>query len=173
MADFASLLGSFNRVHSILPVDQDIETDAEPEQPLGKRVRQLDAKDFAPVEKVFLICPAGVQTGGPEALHQLCDQLNESTNIPAYMLYVVGDGGAVRFASRAKPPYRIATITHRLSDDALQQGHASHLFLWPECWTDEMMDYLEHGESDPTPCAIWWLSVNNNTARFKAWSKRT
>jgi hypothetical protein len=174
MADFASLLGQLQQsAQHLADRTGTSKTDAEPEQPPRKRVRQLDAKDFAPVEKVFLICPAGVQTGGPEALHQLCDQLNESTNIPAYMLYVVGDGGAVTFASRAKTPvpYRHYNAP-AVSYDALQQGHASHLFLWPECWTDEMMDYLEHGESDPTPCAIWWLSVNNNTARFKAWSRK-
>lgn len=175
MSDFASLLGQLqesaqNFSGKTLKSKQC--TESEVQQP-HKRSRQLDANSFPPVQKIFLLCPAGAQTGGPEALHQLCDQLNESTNIPAYILYVVSDGSAVSFASRAKTPvpyqhYNAPAVSY----DALRQGNSSHLMIWPECWTDEMLDYLEHCTSEPTPCAIWWLSVNNNTRRFKAWERK-
>ena len=179
MSDFASLLGQLQQsAHNLATETRtgrphiSTGSDVEGQQP-RKRSRQLDASTFPPVQKIFLVCPAGAQTGGPEALHQLCDQLNESTNIPAYMLYVVSDGVAVSFASRSKTPapychYNAPAVSH----DALRRGNPSCLIVWPECWTDEMMDYLDHCKSEPTPCAIWWLSVDNNTRRFKDWTRK-
>lgn len=179
MSDFASLLGELQQSAQNLSAktttnkpNSSTGSDVEEQQP-RKRSRRLDAGTFPPVQKIFLVCPAGAQTGGPEALHQLCDQLNESTNIPAYMLYVVSDGVGVTFAPRSTTPapyrhYNAPAVSH----DALRRGNPSYLILWPECWTDEMMDYLDHCTSEPTPCAIWWLSVDNNTRRFKDWDRK-
>jgi hypothetical protein len=155
------------------------------DEPLRKRSRQLDAKDFPSVERIVLLCPAGVQTGGPEALHQLCDQLNAMTTISAYIMYAINDDGrrssssssshpscGLVFASQAKTPmpyrhYNAPLVSH----DVLEgNGNSKELFIWPECWTNEMMDYLDFNPS-PSQCAIWWLSVDNNNRRFKTWSR--
>jgi len=172
MSDFASLLGKFQ--HSTESLSKRSGVDEEDKHNRKKkRAREIDAKDFSPVEKIFLLCPAGVQTGGPEALHQLCDKLNRTTSIPAYMVYVVSEGNGVTFASRAKTPASYRNYQSPIVNyDPLQQGDPTHLMIWPECWTDEMLDYLNRQFSNPNQCAIWWLSVNNNTNRFKDWDRK-
>mmetsp|Transcript_12384 Transcript_12384/g.18153 ORF Transcript_12384/g.18153 Transcript_12384/m.18153 type:complete len:277 (+) Transcript_12384:117-947(+) len=172
MSDFASLLGNLQHSAASLSKRQGCDDDDKHSR-AKKRGRKIDAKDFPPVEKIFLLCPAGVQTGGPEALHQLCDQLNRITNIPSYMVYVVSEGNGVSFASRAKMPaayrsYKSPTVNY----NPLQEGDPTHMMIWPECWTNEMLDYLNRQSSNPNQCAIWWLSVNNNTNRFKEWDRK-
>ncbi len=38
--------------------------------------------------KIFVACPAGVATGGPENLHQLVNLLRQKMHINAYMYYL-------------------------------------------------------------------------------------
>ncbi len=54
-----------------------------PNEHSNKRQRQQQQQQptftflpAAPVRSIFCLCPAGVETGGPEALHQLCDVIN-------------------------------------------------------------------------------------------------
>jgi hypothetical protein len=89
------------------------------------------------------------------------------------MVYAISDGGNnVTHASKAKIPaaylnYKAPSINY----DPFRDGSSSCLMVWPECWTDEMMNYLAQADN-PTPCAIWWLSVNNNTRRFQDWDRK-
>eukprot|EP00546_Thalassionema_frauenfeldii_P002630 CAMPEP_0178933114 /NCGR_PEP_ID=MMETSP0786-20121207/23067_1 /TAXON_ID=186022 /ORGANISM="Thalassionema frauenfeldii, Strain CCMP 1798" /LENGTH=372 /DNA_ID=CAMNT_0020610629 /DNA_START=69 /DNA_END=1191 /DNA_ORIENTATION=+ len=169
MSDFASLLGKFQ--HSTESLSKRSGVDEEDKHNRKKkRAREIDAKDFSPVEKIFLLCPAGVQTGGPEALHQLCDKLNRTTSIPAYMVYVVSEGNGVTFASRAKTPASYRNYQSPIVNyDPLQQGDPTHLMIWPECWTDEMLDYLNRQFSSMCYLVAY---VNNNTNRFKDWDRK-
>jgi hypothetical protein len=151
-----------------------------------KRARQVDAKDFPPVKHIVLICPAGVQTGGPEALHQLCDKINTIINtnendnennnavisISASMVYCQSNGRSISVVPRAERlgVYdRYHAPTER-RNPFLNPTPISTLLIWPECWTNEMIHYLET-TTTPSPCAIWWLSVNNNTGRFQDWNR--
>ena len=200
MSDFASLLGQLQQSAQSLAnsnsnsnsnstrtttndsTNNNADSSTNDEQPARKRVRQINAKDFPPVKTIFILCPAGVQTGGPEALHQLCDALNETTNVPAYMLYLNSSGhGSISWAARAKtpPPYRHYSANAVSYDPFLMEegNNQSHLLIWPECWTDEMIGYLNDTTTTTSmhnhiPCAIWWLSVDNNTRRFKAWDRK-
>jgi len=170
MSDFATLLGKFQ--DSSKQLSQKSRNKKDVINPDKKRPRLMDVKDFPQVEKIFLMCPAAVQTGGPEALHQLCDHLNRTTEIPAFMVYVLSEGSNFNFASRATVPIAYHNyLSPSVNFDPLQEGDQSYLMIWPECWTNEMLNYLAT-ISNPNQCAIWWLSVDNDTYRFKEWHRK-
>lgn len=73
--------------------------------------------NLTPVKKVYLICPLNLITGGPEAMHQLCNKINfhycplgfsTKLEIMAYMLYVrevtIGTDSLLMHARNARPP---------------------------------------------------------------------
>ena len=126
-----------------------------------------------PVKTVYLICPPNVQTGGPEAMHQLCHVIN--TNFPnsgvqAFMVYVQVEP-SVRIIRRQSScrveAYDIYNAPFLPSH--LPTYSSTELFIWPECWTNHM-DYLFSGTD--YQMAIWWLSVNNNNNKFHQWHTR-
>jgi hypothetical protein len=94
MSDFALLLNQVKqsalRLSSSISTSQDNNPYAD--EPIYKQSRQLDAEDFPSVEHFLLICPAGVQMGGPEALHQLCDQLNIINKNSASIMFAISSG---------------------------------------------------------------------------------
>ena len=174
MSDFGSLLNQFQRDAKSLDAKND--EYSENERAPRKRARVVDAATFPPTREVYCVCPAGVQTGGPEALHQLCDEINRSPHsVSAFMLYVRSNGRTVTHAFYAKKPtaYRQlydAPVVTTETTNPLRDGDSDQLLIWPECWTDEMLEYLRGPE--PCPCAIWWLSVNNNTGKFQEWHRK-
>jgi len=106
-------------------------------------------------------------------LHQLCDQINGlKTSISAYMLYVNTGRNGVRFAHRAQKLECYGAYNAPTSrKNSLLEPEETTLLIWPECWTDEMLDFLLDTSPKAAQCAIWWLSVNNNTGRFKDWRR--
>ena len=178
MSDFGSLLSQFQRDAEQLASSKTSRSDdrTTDEDLPRKRARQVDAATFPPVREIFCVCPAGVQTGGPEALHQLCDEINRSGNssVKAFMLYVRSNGRSVSHALRAQKPMPYKSLYDApvmTSFNPLKEGSPDQLLIWPECWTDEMLEYLSSSRA-PSPCAIWWLSVNNNTGRFQEWDRK-
>jgi hypothetical protein len=173
MSDFGSLLNQFQRDAKSLDVKNDRRV-SDKDHPPCKRARHVDAATFPLTREVYCVCPAGVQTGGPEALHQLCDEINRSSHdVSAYMLFARSNGRNVTHVPSAKKPtaYQhlynapVATDTNPLLDRS-----SDRLLVWPECWTDEMLEYLQGPSA--CPCAIWWLSVNNNTGKFQEWHRK-
>lgn len=190
MSNFGSLLSQFQSDAKKLPAKAgnnraNEDTAADNNRP-RKRPRhqeeQIDASSFPPVKQVYCLCPAGVQTGGPEALHQLCDEINRCATfqVRAYMLYVkTSASGRIVAATRAQTPVAyvdlydapVATADNNPLVKSYSSPPNTTLLIFPECFTNEMLHYLDDNDTNPCQCAIWWLSVNNNTGRFQEWNR--
>ncbi len=157
------------------------------------------------VATIYLACPPGVQTGGPEAMHQLCHKINSvseendgSGGITAYMLYIkeqsnpknsvqhIQQAKTLRIYEMSYSNLKVATFfpmkdsddgnnEHTTGqNDAVDQIYNNSLIIWPECWT-HLIDAFQPNENDDKiqrrrfQTAIWWLSVDNNNNKFKAW----
>ena len=95
---------------------QKISTDAAASSSTNQKHQQADPIRHYPfpsqiaVSTVYLACPPGVQTGGPEAMHQLCHKINSLSEngdggITAYMLYIKeqsNQSNSVQHVSHAK-----------------------------------------------------------------------
>ena len=125
-----------------------------------------------PVKTIYLICPPNVQTGGPEAMHQLCHVINTNfhNTVEAFMVYVQVEP-SVRIIRRQSScrveAYDIYNAPFLPSH--LPTYSSTELFVWPECWTNHM-NHLS--SSTDYQVAIWWLSVNNNNNKFQQWHTR-
>lgn len=94
--------------------------------------------------KVVVLCPSGVVTGGPEALHQLVDSLNRQGR-EAAMFY--------------QPYAPVVAEAYQEYDVPVIDGsdiHSDDLVIIPEIWSDRVRDFQNVG--------LWWLSVD--------WAKR-
>jgi|AntRauTorckE5430_2_1112549.scaffolds.fasta_scaffold04405_2 hypothetical protein len=123
------------------------------------------------VSRIYLVCPPNVQTGGPEATHQLCDKINSkaANDVSSFMLYVKDRGGRAQFVKQAKPLAAYSIYPNIKVCASLEEVDTeSSLIIWPECWTN-LIDTLHTGDHQK---AIWWLSVNNNNGKFQEWSRR-
>ena len=108
---------------------------------------------------IYLLCPANVRTGGPEALHQLGRALRDLGH-DARMVYVSRDAepvvtpGVLRFAPIADPmpdayaPYDLPH-TFEIRDDAANALVISE--MWPR---------ILRSVSRLSPY-MWWLSIDN------------
>lgn len=131
-----------------------------------------------PVTSIYCVCPAGSQTGGPEALHQLCKQINlsDAAQVNASMLYVKTqrrnkNKTAVHVADAIEPRRymslyhsQVAHESNPLKDDS----SPDKLLIWPEIMVNEMMEYLRT-TPNPCQCAIYWLSVDKFSGNFTEW----
>lgn len=97
---------------------------------------------------VYIYCPAGTTTGGPEALHQLCDAINRQGGV-ARMVYI--DYGAEKIVKASTPiPYRIyctRSVTEVVDSER-------NIIIVPEIWPHLFAHYNKIQK------AVWWLSVN-------------
>ena len=128
-----------------------------------------------PVKSVYLACPPKVQTGGPEAMHQLCSAINKSDKFQgkARMLYLREDSNVgVR---HSKGVGRVAA--YERYDASAADGlpdNETELIIWPEVWTQHIdsKGLVPSGKIRPAhQTAIWWLSVDNNNGKFKDWKR--
>ena len=196
--DFTSMLSNLKRNASSM----------DSANPSIKRVCVESSKEVMPpmhtkpvVSKIYLACPANLQTGGPEAMHQLCDKINRvhSSKVKAYMLYLKissHDSGQERYklvsnaivlpcyqriyhnilVAKSLPSYD--TPCDLIKDE--RSTFTSNLIIWPECWTqliDMDPEDSDRNNNEMVKCqfhqtAIWWLSVDNNNSRFKEWKRR-
>ena len=100
--------------------------------------------------------------------------------VKASMLYVktTSNGGRIVPATRAQMPLAyinlydapVATADNNPLVKSSSSPANTTLLVWPECFTNEMLHYLDN-TTNPCQCAIWWLSVNNNTGRFQEWNR--
>eukprot|EP00978_Attheya_sp_CCMP212_P039855 scaffold211309_cov59-Attheya_sp.AAC.3 len=169
MADFGAMLNQLKRDADNAVSVRHQEVD-EREVKRQKRRDEDASGDLPPVRTIYCVCPPNLQTGGPEAMHQLCHMINHLSNdddgVNAVMLYLTEDrsrlGGGVQHARHAKP---VAAYRRYRTPLALHlPTQRNELVVWPEIWT-HLMDSL------PGQQAIWWLSVDNNKGRFQDWKK--
>lgn len=94
--------------------------------------------------KIFIVCPAGLVTGGAELLHQLTHELR-SLGREAFISYWPFGQAHVR-----EPAYlKYEAPTAPIEDDLGNQ------VIFPEVLT-KATRLVRHAE-----CAVWWLSVDN------------
>jgi len=122
------------------------------------------------VDRIYLACPPNVQTGGPEAMHQLCDKINaigKSLQVSAFMMYVEDRNGIACHVKNAKPlgAYSIYPNIQVGAEESCDGSKS--LVIWPECWTN-LIDSLPGSHQN----AIWWLSVDNNNGKFQQWDRK-
>lgn len=101
--------------------------------------------------KIYVACPAGAVTGGPEALHQLVHALTE-IGFDAYLVYSPNQGEV----TPAYQHYKVRTA-HTIIDSP------ENCFIVPEIWPR----YLEVAPN--TKKYIWWLSVDNRDPEWELW----
>lgn len=98
--------------------------------------------------KYYIVCPY-FQSGGPEALHQLCNELNY-LNKNAYIFYLNRQQQNTVLYNSSYPYLKEA---HRIEDSK------ENVLIYPEIYTEVMLKKILHLENIRT--AIWWLSINN------------
>jgi len=92
---------------------------------------------------IYVLCPAGAVTGGPEAIHQLVHTINE-VGYSAFMVYLPSSDNVTASYSH----YNIPT-SRSLVD------HPDNCIVVPEIWPGYLDRFSRMKKF------IWWLSVDN------------
>ena len=91
-----------------------------------------------PRNRIVVLCPSNVVTGGPEALHQLVDSVNRQG----------GDAAIMYVPSKMSVPAQYAgyevRVARQVPDDAL--------VVIPEIWPEKVGQFAN--------TVLWWLSVD-------------
>lgn len=123
------------------------------------------------VKRVTFLCP-GVLTGGPEAIHQAAQLLNEQ-GLPADIAYYGSganlhfDGGELRCTPPPENPCLTAYAKYEpvVCRKILLRRH--HLIVLPEAIAAEAAPFQR------ASVAIWWLSVDNGLVAADAPRRRS
>lgn len=94
--------------------------------------------------KILVVCPANTVTGGPEALHQLVDHMNQ-LGLPAFIVYLPFDKEASTPA-----PYRKYRAPIASYEDV-----AGNIIIFPEVYPS-LACKVKQAEA-----GLWWLSLEN------------
>jgi len=105
---------------------------------------------------VYILCSSNTVTGGPEALHQLCDKINANGG-HAEMLYM--DYGTEVLNPKAKTHIRYRHYNIRVASEVADDKN--NVLVVPELWPQFLQNYKQIQK------CIWWLSVNYGEAVFK------
>ena len=104
------------------------------------------------MNKVYVLCPSYLVSGGPDALHQMVYYLN-SLGIEAYIVYV-----DIKTRKYAIPQeYRVYTDNYKLLADV--EDNENTAIVCPETLIFLLNKF------NYTKKYIWWLSVDNNVKR--------
>jgi hypothetical protein len=98
----------------------------------------------------YIICPY-FETGGPEAMHQLCHELN-SLGKEAYIVYI----------NRPKDTEKQILYTESYSNiknTTSIEDIKDNILIFPEIYTSEWL--RTHIKIQNIRMAVWWLSLNN------------
>jgi len=102
------------------------------------------------MKQIYVFCPYGLITGGPDALHQLVYYINKKKSI-AHIVYT-------DITKRNKPipkPYQVYVKDYLLLSDVVDDEE--NIIIVPETRSFYLKKYHKAG------LYVWWLSVNNNT----------
>jgi len=100
-------------------------------------------------EKIYVVSPYGLVTGGPDALHQMVYYLNKE-GYDASIVY--SDINSYKYPIPS--PYRIYVDNYLLLDD-IKDGK-NNVLIVPETQSHLLKDYSQINKY------IWWLSVDND-----------
>jgi len=98
----------------------------------------------------YIICPY-FETGGPEAMHQLCHELN-TLGKEAYIVYI----------NRPKDAEKQILYTESYSNiknTTSIEDIKDNILIFPEIYTSEWL--CKHIKVQNIRMAVWWLSLNN------------
>lgn len=98
--------------------------------------------------KIYVFCPAGYATGGPEALHQLAHHLNLFGFNALICYYDIHPGNPIVHPNYQK--YNVPYVTEPENDER-------HIIVVPETHLSPIFDK----KLNRIRKAIWWLSVTN------------
>lgn len=105
-------------------------------------------KDFITAEKIYVLCPAGIKTGGPELLHQLVFTLNKN-----------GLGASLVYSGIKNHDYKVIDEYRQYIDSYLLESEiedkSENLLIVPETNVRALKKYKNIQK------VIWWLSVDN------------
>jgi len=97
---------------------------------------------------IYIFCPSKTTTGGPEALHQLCDAINlQGGN--AKMVYV-----HYGFEKIVKSPKPLQYWMYCSNATLIVNDNSRNIAIVPEIWP-HLLNKYQHIQK-----AVWWLSVN-------------
>jgi len=101
------------------------------------------------MKQIYVFCPYGLVTGGPDALHQSVFYINKIEPV-AHIVYT-----DIRKKNKKIPkPYQIYVKDYLLLSDVIDD--ANNLIIVPETRSFYLKDYHK------AQLFTWWLSVNNN-----------
>lgn len=101
-------------------------------------------------KKIYVLCPKGLKTGGPELLHQLVFAINKLNNgSKAYLTYTSETSGKIP----------VESFREYIGDSGIEQSkiedNANNIIVFPETNLDLMHKFKNVKKY------IWWLSVDN------------
>lgn len=106
--------------------------------------------------KIFILCPANLATGGPEALHQLCEAL-VNKGFMATICYT--DYNKVKFESPIHPAY----VKYNVPFVFEIENSIENYVLFPETFTPSLWEKKYSNVNK----IVWWLSVTNFKITFE------
>jgi hypothetical protein len=116
----------------------------------------FDEKEVKSMKKIYVLCPYGLVTGGPDALHQLVYYLNNE-GYDASIVYT----DIKSYKHEIPIPYQLYIEKYLLLDDI--EDDNSNAIIVPETINNVLNNYTKMEKY------IWWLSVDNdlNSSGFK------
>lgn len=96
--------------------------------------------------RIYIICPANISTGGPEALHQLSHKLRTIYKLDARMYYI-------HKKSNFNPKPKVYNIYETLETTNIDDD-PNNVIIIPESLTNYIFKFKESKK------IIWWLSVD-------------
>ncbi len=100
---------------------------------------------------VYVLCPANIETGGPDALHQMVFYLKE-IGVNAKIAYIADNKKNVSIPDRYKCYVDEFILKDEIDDDS------NRFVIIPEHCVSEIRRFTKSN------VFIWWLSVDNNIA---------
>lgn len=96
--------------------------------------------------RIYIICPANISTGGPEALHQLSHKLRTVFKLDAKMYYI-------HKKSNVNPKPQVYNI-YDTSEIETLDDHPNNVIIIPESLTNYIFKFKKSKK------IVWWLSVD-------------
>jgi len=98
--------------------------------------------------KIYIVCPY-FKTGGPEAMHQLCHELN-NLKYEAYIFYL---------NKKDEKDILYQDIYPLIKESLVIEDTIENVIIYPEIYTKKLL--LNYLKLNNIRFAIWWLSLNN------------
>jgi hypothetical protein len=107
--------------------------------------------------KVYINCPGNAETGGIEALIQLCDAIN---NLGGEGIMLWGP----RYNGEFEPWVHAKYKNYKIKESSTVEDIPENIIVYPEAWSEKINTYKNIKK------CIWWLSADNNENKFNDFS---